>query len=80
MLRVPAEQIRVIHVEGAGGYGHNGADDVALDAALAARAVPGRPVLMKWTSSVVSATGSRAFRARLCGVLMARRTSSPASE
>jgi CO/xanthine dehydrogenase Mo-binding subunit len=34
---------------GPGCYGHNGADDVALDAALVARAVPGRPVLLKWT-------------------------------
>ncbi len=30
-------------------YGHNGADDVALDAALLAKAVPGRPVLVKWS-------------------------------
>ena len=37
------------HVPGAGCYGHNGADDVALDAALVARAVPGRRVLMKWS-------------------------------
>jgi nicotinate dehydrogenase subunit B len=35
-------------VEGAGCYGHNGADDAALDAALLARAVPGRPVSLKW--------------------------------
>ncbi|WP_198375796.1 xanthine dehydrogenase family protein molybdopterin-binding subunit [Neoroseomonas rubea] len=41
--------ILVHHVEGAGCYGHNGADDVALDAALAARAVPGRPVRLLWT-------------------------------
>jgi nicotinate dehydrogenase subunit B len=41
--------VTVIHVQGAGAYGHNGADDVALDAALCARAVPGRPVLLKWT-------------------------------
>ena len=48
-LRRPAESIRVIHVDGAGCYGHNGADDVALDAALLALAVPERPVLVKWT-------------------------------
>ena len=42
-------RIRVIHVEGAGCYGHNGADDAALDAALAARALPDRPILLKWT-------------------------------
>ena len=39
---------RGVHVEGAGCYGHNGADDAALDAALLARAVPGRPVRVQW--------------------------------
>jgi len=29
-------------------YGHSGADDVALDAALIARALPGRPVKVQW--------------------------------
>ena len=48
VLGLAPEQIRVIHVEGAGCYGHNGADDVALDAALAARQVPGRPVMLQW--------------------------------
>ena len=48
LLRLPIERIRCIHAEGAGCYGHNGADDVAADAALAARAVPGRPVRMQW--------------------------------
>lgn len=48
LAREPAG-IRVIHVDGAGCYGHNGADDAALDAALLALAVPGRPVLVKWT-------------------------------
>jgi hypothetical protein len=38
------DQVRVIHMEGAGCYGHNGADDAALDAALLAQATPGRPV------------------------------------
>ncbi len=41
-------KVRVIHVQGSGCYGHNGADDVALDAALLARAVPGRPVKVQW--------------------------------
>ncbi len=45
----PAESITVQHVEGAGCYGHNGADDVACDAALLARAVPGRIVQLQWT-------------------------------
>jgi nicotinate dehydrogenase subunit B len=43
------DTIRVIHEQGAGCYGHNGADDVALDAALLARSVPGRPVRVNWT-------------------------------
>ena len=47
-LGVDVDAVHAIHVEGPGCYGHNGADDVALDAALVARAVPGRPVLLKW--------------------------------
>ena len=39
----------VEHVEGAGSYGHNGADDAAFDAVLLARAVPGRPVHVRWS-------------------------------
>lgn len=46
---LPPERVRCIHREGAGCYGHNGADDVAADAALAAMAVPGRPVKLQWT-------------------------------
>jgi CO/xanthine dehydrogenase Mo-binding subunit len=48
-LRMPAERLRVVHLEGPGCYGHNGADDVALDAALLARALPGRPVHLQWS-------------------------------
>lgn len=48
VLRVPESDIRVIHREGAGCYGANGADDAALDAALLARAVPGQPVRVQW--------------------------------
>jgi CO/xanthine dehydrogenase Mo-binding subunit len=48
LLRLPADNVRCIHVEGAGCYGHNGADDVAADAALAARAMPGWPVRLQW--------------------------------
>ena len=40
--------VHCIHTEGAGCYGHNGADDVALDAALVARATKGRPVKLQW--------------------------------
>ena len=48
VLGVAEEQVAVIHMDGAGCYGHNGADDAALDAALLARAVPGRPVRVQW--------------------------------
>ncbi len=48
VLELAAERIRVIHVVGPGCYGHNGADDVALDAALLAARLPGRPVSVKW--------------------------------
>jgi len=48
MLHLPNAQVRCIHVEGSGCYGHNGADDAAADAALIARAVPGRPVRVQW--------------------------------
>jgi nicotinate dehydrogenase subunit B len=48
LLRLPPGQVRCIHVEGSGCYGHNGADDAAADAALIARALPGRPVRVQW--------------------------------
>jgi len=48
LLGVKDDTIRCIHLEGAGCYGHNGADDVAADAALLARALPGRPVRVQW--------------------------------
>ena len=49
VLKMPPENIHMIHIEGSGCYGHNGADDAALDAALLAREFPGRPVSLKWT-------------------------------
>lgn len=51
VLGMKIDDIRVIHMEGAGCYGHNGADDAALDAALLAQAYPGRPVSLQWTRS-----------------------------
>ncbi|MDX1484572.1 MAG: molybdopterin cofactor-binding domain-containing protein [Alphaproteobacteria bacterium] len=47
-LGLEEEAITIIHAQGAGCYGHNGADDVCLDAALLAQAVPGRPVRLQW--------------------------------
>jgi CO/xanthine dehydrogenase Mo-binding subunit len=49
VLALPPERIVVEHMEGAGCYGHNGADDVGLDAVLLARAAPGRPVRVEWS-------------------------------
>lgn len=49
VLKLPPEAVVVEHAEGAGCYGHNGADDVGLDAALLARAVEGRPVRVQWS-------------------------------
>src|SRR2546421_1283146 len=48
MLEMAPERIHCIHVEGSGCYGHNAADDVAADAALLARALPGKPVRVQW--------------------------------
>jgi CO/xanthine dehydrogenase Mo-binding subunit len=49
VLGMPEERIIVRHAEGAGCYGHNGADDVALDAALIARLAKGNAVRLQWT-------------------------------
>jgi CO/xanthine dehydrogenase Mo-binding subunit len=49
VIELPVDKITVRHVLGAGCYGHNGADDVAMDAVLLARAVPGRPVRAQWS-------------------------------
>ncbi|RYY98831.1 MAG: xanthine dehydrogenase family protein molybdopterin-binding subunit, partial [Comamonadaceae bacterium] len=47
-LRLSPAAITITHAEGSGCYGHNGADDVALDAALVARALPKTPVRLQW--------------------------------
>jgi nicotinate dehydrogenase subunit B len=47
VLRHPVDWVTVIFAPGAGCYGHNSSDDVALDAAVMARAV-GRPVRALW--------------------------------
>lgn len=43
------KDIHAIFVPAAGCYGHNGADDAAFEAAVIAQAIPGAPVLLKWT-------------------------------
>jgi nicotinate dehydrogenase subunit B len=47
-LGLPMERVHIIHAEGAGCYGHNGADDAAADAAFIAHALPGRPIRVQW--------------------------------
>jgi nicotinate dehydrogenase subunit B len=49
MLGLPKEKVRGQHMNGSGCYGHNGADDAAADAALLARALPGRAVRVHWS-------------------------------
>jgi len=49
VLKLPLDHITVEHMEGAGCYGHNAADDVALDAVLLAKAAGGRPVRVLWS-------------------------------
>ena len=48
-LGLAEDRIVVEHVQGAGCYGHNGADDVAFDAARLAQAAAGRPVRVQWS-------------------------------
>ncbi|GAA1178578.1 xanthine dehydrogenase family protein molybdopterin-binding subunit [Pseudonocardia alaniniphila] len=48
-LDLGEDQVTVRHTEGAGCYGHNGADDAAMDAALLALAVPNNPVQVVWS-------------------------------
>ncbi|MGP4016555.1 molybdopterin cofactor-binding domain-containing protein [Saccharopolyspora sp. 5N708] len=48
-LGLDVAAINVQHVENAGCYGHNAADDAAFDAVLLARAVPTRPVQVLWS-------------------------------
>ncbi|MBP2234419.1 CO/xanthine dehydrogenase Mo-binding subunit [Sinorhizobium kostiense] len=48
MTGMDEQSVHLIHMEGAGCYGHNGADDAAADAALLARALPDRPVRIQW--------------------------------
>ena len=49
LLGMAPDKVRLRHMQGSGCYGHNGADDVAADAALLARALPGRPVRVQWS-------------------------------
>lgn len=49
ILGLAPDRVRVIHMPGAGCYGHNGADDAALDAAIVALGHPGRTIRVQWS-------------------------------
>ncbi len=48
-FNIEPAKVTVIHHAGAGTYGHSGQDDVAYEAALLARAVPGEAVRVLWS-------------------------------
>src|SRR6185312_14759434 len=48
ILGLKREQVTVRHAHGAGCYGHNGADDAALDAAVIALQRPGHCIRVQW--------------------------------
>jgi CO/xanthine dehydrogenase Mo-binding subunit len=49
VLQLDPQHIAVEHRQGAGCYGHNGADDAAFDAAFMATRRPGQLVRVQWT-------------------------------
>jgi nicotinate dehydrogenase subunit B len=49
LLNIPATQINVTCMRGAGCYGQNGAEDAAAEAALIAVAYPGRHIRLQWS-------------------------------
>jgi CO/xanthine dehydrogenase Mo-binding subunit len=48
-LGIPREAITVNHLQGAGCYGHNGADDAAFEAVLVAMKRPGETIRICWS-------------------------------
>jgi CO/xanthine dehydrogenase Mo-binding subunit len=48
ILGLKREQVTVRHAHGAGCYGHNGADDAALDAAIIAMQIPDACIRVQW--------------------------------
>jgi nicotinate dehydrogenase subunit B len=48
ILGLPRENVTVRHAHGAGCYGHNGADDAALDAAIIALQIPNHCIRVQW--------------------------------
>lgn len=49
LLKIPVENIHVKGVPGAACFGHNGADDVAAEAALLAMQLPGKHIRLQWS-------------------------------
>jgi CO/xanthine dehydrogenase Mo-binding subunit len=48
ILGLKRDQVTVRHAHGAGCYGHNGADDAALDAAIIAMQIPDHCIRVQW--------------------------------
>lgn len=48
LFKMDLTKIRCIGVPGSGCYGHNGADDVSAEAALIAKAFPGKTIRLQW--------------------------------
>ncbi|MSP02893.1 MAG: xanthine dehydrogenase family protein molybdopterin-binding subunit [Acetobacteraceae bacterium] len=48
ILGLTREQVTVRHAHGAGCYGHNGADDAAVDASVIAMQIPDRCIRVQW--------------------------------
>lgn len=48
LFDIELAQVTVVHADGAGCYGHNGADDAAIDTAVLALAA-GRPIRLQWS-------------------------------
>lgn len=50
-LGLETDKVRCIHREASGCYGHNGADDAAIEAAAIAMRLPGKPIRLQWERS-----------------------------
>src|SRR5699024_11123799 len=59
LMGLPTDSLHEHHVESAGCYGQNGADDVPLDAVLLAREVKGKPVRVQWSRQDEFATSPK---------------------
>ena len=73
-LGLAPEDVTVLHRQGAGCYGHNGADDAGFDAALVARRLPGRTVRLQWSreDELSAAPFGSAMTIRMHAILDAR--------